>query len=97
MISKEGTFTMESPLTTHVQITDLASLPAGAQGILHAMQVGRGVASRLATLGFTLGTEVAVIQNYGSGPILVLVRGTRVALGRGQARQILISGRGDAL
>lgn len=42
------------------------------------------------TLGFTPGTRVTVIQNYGHGPLIVRVRDTRVALGRGEAEKILV-------
>jgi len=41
-------------------------------------------------LGFTAGAEVAVVQNYGRGPIIVAVRDTRVALGRGEAAKIQV-------
>ncbi|HEY65109.1 MAG TPA: ferrous iron transport protein A [Caldilineae bacterium] len=73
------------------QIVDLASLPTGARGVVRSLRGGRGFLSRLATMGFTAGTEVTVLQNYGHGPIITLVRGTRVALGRGEARHILVS------
>jgi ferrous iron transport protein A len=44
----------------------------------------------VAALGFTPGAEITVIQNYGRGPILVEVRQTRVALGRGEATKIVV-------
>jgi len=31
-----------------------------------------------------------VIQNFGHGPIIVLVRSTRVALGRGEAMKVQV-------
>lgn len=46
--------------------------------------------SRAAALGFTPGAKVTVVQNYGRGPIIVAVRGTRLALGRGEALKIRI-------
>ncbi|NOZ26961.1 MAG: ferrous iron transport protein A [Chloroflexi bacterium] len=73
------------------QVVDLASLPSGARGIIRSLRGGRGFVNRLATMGFTTGAEVTVLQNYGRGPIITLVRGTRVALGRGEARHILVS------
>jgi ferrous iron transport protein A len=51
---------------------------------------GHHFVSRLASLGFTPGTRLRVIQNYGHGPIIVSLRGTRVALGRGEAGKILV-------
>jgi ferrous iron transport protein A len=41
-------------------------------------------------LGFTPGAVVTILQNYGRGPLLVTVRDTRVALGRGEALRVLI-------
>ncbi len=46
--------------------------------------------SRLASLGFTPGANLHVVQNYGRGPIIVTLRDTRVALGRGEAQKILV-------
>jgi ferrous iron transport protein A len=44
----------------------------------------------MATLGFTIGASVTVVQNYRHGPMIVRVRDTRVALGRGEARKVLV-------
>jgi len=44
----------------------------------------------MATLGFTIGTEVTILQNYGHGAIIVSVRNTRIALGHGEARKIQV-------
>jgi len=52
--------------------------------------------SRMATLGFTPGAEVTMVQNYGRGPLIAMVRGGRVALGRGEADKILVRAICDA-
>jgi Fe2+ transport system protein FeoA len=36
-----------------------------------------------------------MIQNFGRGPIIVMVRGTRIALGRGEAAHVRIQPNGD--
>lgn len=51
---------------------------------------GRLETVRLASLGFTPGAQVTMTQNFGRGPLIVTVRGTRVALGRGEAAQIFV-------
>ena len=51
---------------------------------------GRLETIRLASLGFTPGAQVSMTQNFGRGPLIVTVRGTRVALGRGEAAQIFV-------
>ena len=48
------------------------------------------LAVSLVSLGFTPGVGVDMVQNYGHGPLIVALRGTRVALGRGEANKILV-------
>ncbi len=73
----------ESPLP-------LSALPATAQGVVYSLRGGRHFRCRIASLGFTVGAPLKVVQNYGHGPILVSLRGTLVALGRGEAAHILV-------
>ena len=68
----------------------LSSLPAGRRGVVRALQGGHLFCSRAANLGFTAGTEVTVVQNFGRGPMIVSLRGTRVALGRAEAALVLV-------
>ena len=68
----------------------LSDLPAGTQSTVRRLRGGRWFASRMATLGFTIGVSVTVVQNYRHGPMIVRVRDTRVALGRGEARKVLV-------
>jgi Fe2+ transport system protein FeoA len=42
-------------------------------------------------MGLTAGTEIVVLQNRGLGPVLALVRDTRIALGRLQAGQVTVN------
>ncbi len=68
----------------------LADLKAGQHATLAEIHAEREVACRLSSLGFTPGVEIQMTQNYGHGPLLVLVRGTRVALGRQEARRTTV-------
>ncbi len=68
----------------------LAHLPVGETAIVVDFHGGRMVNNRLASLGFTPGVQVSMAQNYGHGPLIVTVRGTRVALGRGEAMMIIV-------
>ncbi len=70
--------------------TSLAELYANEQATILSFASGRVETARLASLGFTPGAEVNMIQNYGHGPLIVTVRGTRVALGRGEAAKIFV-------
>ncbi len=72
------------------QRISLSALAPGEVGVVRQLAGGRGFMSRLAALGFTLGAAVAMVQNFGHGPLIVLVRDTRVALGRGEAAKVLV-------
>lgn len=68
----------------------LSDLPADGQGAVTTLQGGKDFVSRMATMGFTFGAPVTMVRNNGRGPVIVLVRGTRVALGRGEARKVTV-------
>ncbi|MFH1184013.1 MAG: FeoA family protein [Chloroflexota bacterium] len=68
----------------------LADLDANERAHVLGLSCGRLAANRLVSLGFTPGAEVDMAQNYGHGPIIVTVRGGRVALGRREARHIYV-------
>ena len=69
---------------------NLSAVQNGELVRIQKMQGGHHFLSRLASLGFTPGAPLKVIQNYGHGPIIVSLRDTRVALGRGEASKILV-------
>ncbi len=71
--------------------TCLSDLASGEVGVVQSLAGGRGFVTRLAALGFVPGGEVTMVQNLGRGPIIVLVRDTRIALGRGEARKVQIT------
>lgn len=73
----------------------LGALLAGKSGTVAELRGGRGFTTRMAALGFTPGAQVTMIQNFGRGPIIVLVRGTRIALGRGEAERVWITSNGS--
>ncbi len=52
---------------------------------------GRGVVKRLNDMGFSPGAEVAVVNRAIAGPLMVMVKGTKVAIGRGLATKIMVS------
>ncbi|MFX1604155.1 MAG: ferrous iron transport protein A [Promethearchaeota archaeon] len=52
--------------------------------------VSRGLMRRLMDLGITKGCVFEVVQSGGSGPVLIEVRGTRVAVGKNLACRILV-------
>ncbi|MHA2230765.1 MAG: FeoA family protein [Candidatus Thorarchaeota archaeon] len=56
----------------------------------HKEKGHRGVMRRLLDLGLTKGCTFEVIQGGKRGPVLIQIRGTRIALGHGLASKILV-------
>ena len=83
------------PSSTTLPITDpeaipLSGLRVGEQAVVVELSGGRRLLSRMASLGFTPGAEVTIVQNFGRGPLIARVREARIALGRGEACKILV-------
>ncbi len=68
----------------------LAEIKAGEHATFLSISAEKAVASRLTSLGFTPGAAIEMTQNYGRGPLVVTIRGTRVALGRQEAKSITV-------
>jgi Fe2+ transport system protein FeoA len=68
----------------------LCDVKVGKRAIVQQLCGGRDFTNRVAALGFTLGTEVTVLQNYGHGPVIVALRDSRIALGRGEAIKVMV-------
>lgn len=64
-------------------------LPENKQATVVEIIGGSGLIKRLYELGFTPGAKVRVLSS--SGPILVDVRGTRIALGKGVVMKIIVN------
>jgi Fe2+ transport system protein FeoA len=68
----------------------LGDAKVGERVIIKQLCGGRDFTSRVAALGFTLGAVITILQNYGKGPVIVALRDSRVALGRGEAGKVLV-------
>lgn len=76
--------------TANPAFVTLSDIKTGEKARVISLNGGRGLICRMAALGFTPGVEVMVIQNSGRGPLIASVRGTRVALGRQEARKTIV-------
>ncbi len=90
------------PGKNRVAEAHLNDLTDGDKAVIRRLEGGRQILSRLASLGFTPGTPLTIERRSDHGPILVSLRGSRVALGREEAAHILVSprqaeGAGDRL
>jgi len=77
----------------------LTALKDGETGILTSIEAshgrgrgrGWGFEKRLMDMGLTPGTKVTVVKSAPfHGPLEILVRGSRLALGRGMAERIFV-------
>lgn len=68
----------------------LDKLAKGLKGKIVGFDMCPTQVNRLLCLGLTIGSEIEMSQNYGKGPIMVCVRSTCLALGRGVAQKIWI-------
>lgn len=71
-----------------IQLTDLKP---GTNAIIRHLDGGHSIISRLAAMGFTPGGSLSVVHSANGGPLLVCLKGSRVAIGRGEAAHILVS------
>jgi len=80
----------EKAAPTMTTSINLSAVRAGESVRVQGIEGGHTFLSRLASLGFTPGVLLRVVQNVGRGPLIVKLRDTRVALGRGEANKIVV-------
>jgi len=68
----------------------LTAMVPGQRGVVTVVEGGFGLRRRLAGMGLTTGSHVESIISRGRGPIVVAVRQTRLALGRGIAGRVMV-------
>ncbi len=68
----------------------LAMASPGEEVRLTAIHGGQRMRKRLADLGLNIGMKVSVLQHNGGGPLLLAVKDSRLALGRGMAHKIRV-------
>ncbi|MBN2259421.1 MAG: ferrous iron transport protein A [Clostridiales bacterium] len=66
----------------------LSKVNVGTSVILHQINYGLNLKKKLQDMGLTPGVEFSVVSKTNSGPIIIEVRGSRLALGRGIAEKI---------
>lgn len=68
----------------------LDRLPSGSRGIISKLNGQGKFMGRVSAMGFIPETEVKVIRNGHRGPLIVELRDTEVAIGRGEAAKITL-------
>jgi DtxR family Mn-dependent transcriptional regulator len=88
-------FLMAKPISAEekantVEETSIVKLASGESGVVKSYEGGRAMLGRCLSMGFTPGSLVKMIKNFGGGPVLVKVHDTEVAMGRGLAEKIIV-------
>lgn len=68
----------------------LSHVNAGNEVTLKAICGGRGLRSRLFSMGLLPGTKLRVLNPGGCGPVIIRVRDCNLAIGRGMAEKIFV-------
>ena len=71
------------------ELLKLTVLKEGDQGVIHAIEGGSSITSRLAGMGIFPNARFRIAQISG-GLVVVQVADTRIALGQGEASKILV-------
>ena len=71
-------------------LKSLVDVKAGDRAVVKELRGGRGFVARVASLGLIPGAEVEVIRNPQHGPIIIRIKGSYFALGRGEAAKVLV-------
>jgi len=71
-------------------IRPMSEIADGKRVIVKEVSGGKGFVTRMAALGVLPGTEIEMVRNTGRGPIIIKVKGSFLALGRGEAARVLV-------
>ena len=52
---------------------------------------GRGIRQKLYSLGLVPGTRFKILNKNGAGPVMISVRGSRLAIGHGMAKKLNVN------
>jgi Fe2+ transport system protein FeoA len=72
------------------QTRPLSTAKAGESVRVVRIDAGRGLNSRLASMGLVANAELRVVSNGHPGPFVLIVKEAKVVLGRGVAQKIVV-------
>ena len=68
----------------------LSKVHAGETVKLVSIKAGRGLNSRLASMGLVPNVKITVVNNSQPGPFVISVKNSKMMLGRGMAHKIMV-------
>ena len=69
----------------------LSMVSSGEVVTVTAIKAGCGLQRRLAEMGLNSGVQIKVMNSQRPGPVVIDVRGSRLALGQGVAHKIMVN------
>lgn len=80
----------EKQQTGQKQSRPLSTVKAGETVRLVSIEAGRGLNSRLVSMGLVPNIEITVVNNGHPGPFVISIRNSKMMLGRGMAHKIMV-------
>lgn len=68
----------------------LSSVEAGKKIVIQDINGGRGIRSKLYSMGLIPGAKLTILRENGAGPVMVAIKDSRLAIGRGMAQKIIV-------
>ena len=76
--------------TEQKRLRPLSMVKDGEKVKLARIDAGRGLNSRLASMGLVPNVEITVVSNRQRGPFMISVKNSKMMLGRGMANKIMV-------
>lgn len=71
-------------------VVSLDTAPINKNLRICRLDAGRNAYSRLSSMGIVPGVQIKIIRRDADGPLLLEVKGTRIALGRGLGLKVMV-------
>ena len=68
----------------------LSIINPGEEVTLIDIDGGRGIRSKLYSMGLVPGITLKILNRNGSGPVMIALKDSRLAIGRGMAEKIIV-------
>jgi Fe2+ transport system protein FeoA len=72
------------------QSRPLSTVRSGEKVKIVKIEAGRGLNSRLVSMGLVPNTQITVINSVDHGPLVIMVKESKIMLGRGMANKITV-------
>lgn len=72
------------------QVRPLSTVTTGDTVRVVRIEAGRGLNSRLASMGFVPDVKLRVVSNGHPGPFVVIIKDIKMVLGRGVAQKVFV-------